>query len=516
MNRLLVAPWHGLVSEELVHLANGETRQFIQPPLANAAPYGPGDTHKISVPDIAPLTAEEVAAAPAGGFYRTGLALITGGTLYGVAGMSWIYQDLEGSKWAVQIEHMVIGASASTFQLNFSRFGEFGQAAEVHTRHLEIDKGQATPAERLLAFADLGFANNCNLRLIAVSDSGRTAVLALCAFNVASTEAWQKTIDVRPRPYLYLQLSLTGTGPLILAELSTLYASESILTRTVTAELTTYRQAGTSPRVESDRQPIVDEAGTRVGWRVTYDYASDVPIYSVGPFEGGWVGPGDETIEWRWLGQMAFVGETPTASYLQVTHDLSVFGASFTVDTLQPMIDDEFDNGSVLHVQEGIQQVMGRCNSGGTTRAAWLDGEGAVLWSEALSFSTQNTSLNGVVFTQQTLGGVSSSSLLGDLTQLGGGRGGGAFGGAPDSRMPTFTAYCGATKRLRFVLYSNNLLAATAQDDNDAATFTGVFTPDGYAVYAAPFPLADQRHFGSFNPITAEFVVGSTERVNWA
>lgn len=66
MNRLLVAPWHGLVSEELVHLANGETRQFIQPPLANAAPYGPGDTHKISVPDIAPLTAEEVAAAPAG------------------------------------------------------------------------------------------------------------------------------------------------------------------------------------------------------------------------------------------------------------------------------------------------------------------------------------------------------------------------------------------------------------------------------------------------------------------
>jgi hypothetical protein len=81
-------------------------------------------------------------------------------------------------------------------------------------------------------------------------------------------------------------------------------------------------------------------------------------------------------------------------------------------------------------------------------------------------------------------------------------------------QLPNFIGMPGV-HHWRFCFYSNNLLAILRSKPDNTARFESLITLAEAVAHDAPSPQ-DQRHYGSFNPITAEFVVGSLVPVNWA
>lgn len=508
MNRLLVAPWHGLISDSLIHLANGETKAVRQPPNNPWGVNGPGDTHKISVPGIAALTPEEVAATPLGGFYRVGESLISGDQLYGVTGLSWIYQDEAGSKWAIQMNNANVLPTFSTVRLDFSRFGEFGKAHEVYTRGFVIPKGQPNGTDLNRIFIPLGF-NTGALRLHAVSESGRTAIVVLSAFNAPGTEANEAKTDTRRRNYYYVKFSLSGTGPLVNAEMSILYSDAAIYSNTELEFIGGTAQVidGQPPAEEVEREPLYTEEGIHYADRVSYESNGAVPMREVNP------GLNTLRTSWRystlekWLVRVQFDGETPVPCYIKNLRQLDSSEMTFEMQTLRPQIMIEYLNGGNQTEQEGQYLTTGGGSVTGSSTLSW-DGPGDP-WSRAMGFASSAFYDGGATHITTTRDGVTESNVVAGVRDM-------VYEEFPldTSRLPNFVGMPGV-RDWRIVFYSNNLLAIIRTKDDNTARFDSVITVEGAESHAAACPQ-DQRHFGSYNPITAELVVGTPVPVNWA
>ncbi len=508
MNRLLVAPWHGLISDSLIHLANGETKAVRQPPNNPWGVNGPGDTHKIRVPGIAALTPEEVAATPLGGYYRVGESLISSDQLYGVEGLSWIYQDEAGGKWAIQINNASVLATFSSIRLDFSRFGEFGKAVEVYNRPFIIPKGQPNGSDLNRIFVPKGF-NTGAVRLHAVSESGRTAIVTLSAFNAPGTEANAAKTDTRRRDYLYVKFSLSGTGPQVNAEMSILYSDAAIYSNTELEFIGGWAQAinGSPPAEEVEREPLYTEEGVRYADRVSYESNGPVPMREVNP------GVNTLRTSWRystlekWLVRVQFDGETPVPCYVKNLRQFDSSEMTFEMQTLRPQIMIEYLNGGNQTEQEGQYLTTGGGSVTGSSALSWY-GPGES-WSRVMGFASSAMYDGAATHITTTRDGVTESFVQPFLTDM-------QYEEFPldTSPLPNFVGQPGV-RDWRLVFYSNNLLAIIRTKADNTARFDSVITIEGAESHDAPCPQ-DQRHFGSYNPITGEFVVGSPVPVNWA
>lgn len=509
MNRLLVAPWHGLISNSLIHLANGQTKAVRQPPNNPWGISGPGDTHKFSVPGVEPLTPEEVAATPAGGFYRVGEGLISGDQLYGVTGVSWIYQAEDGSKWAIQVNNNNVLATFSTVRLDFMRFGEFGKAQEVYTRGFAIPKGQPNGTDLTRIFVPQGF-NTGAVRLHAVSESGRTAIFALSAYNAPGTEANEAKTDTRRRNYFYVKFSLSGTGPAVNAEMSVLYSDAAIYSNTeleFVGGASQVPDADATPSVETDREPLYTEAGVHYADRVSYEKNGSVPMTAVNPggnsLRTSWQ---YSTLE-KWLVRVQFDGETPVPCYLENLRVLDSSEMTFSLQTLQPQIMIEYVGGGNQTEQQGQYLMTGGGSVTGSSTLSW-NGPGDP-WSRVIGFASSALYDGAATHLSITRDGVTEEFVQPFLTDM-------AYEEFPldTSPLPNFVGMPGV-RDWRVVFYSNNLLAIIRTKADNTARFDSVITIEGAESHDATCPQ-DQRHFGTFNPITAEFRVGSPVPVNWA
>ncbi|MEQ7921135.1 hypothetical protein ABQX22_18200 [Xanthomonas sp. WHRI 1810A] len=508
MNRTLVWPWHGMVRGAVVHLPNGDTRPYIQPPGLQTSLYGPGDTHLIQVEGIEPITPEEAASAPPGGEYWAGQALITGSSLYNRSLQGWIFQAEDGSRWRASFIPGTIDAESTVVQITLTRFGEFGVAPETHTTRLTAPFGQTDFTTRLKLFGNLGAASDVAVRLHSVSRTGRTAVLAWSLFNPATGSA-ERDVDFRPRAFGFYKVSLALIENALSVTGEVLFGFDDIYSEEVSSGETLYSKFGNSgDLVEVDRQPIIrDET---LGDTVTYEFSPTVEVIT--GESGVWNGPLNWESTVQWLVMVLFDGETPKPCYLKF-HDTYVRGeASFTATTVSPLIREEYSDGGSQTLDPGYMNITGGGVASGQGTVTWL-GPGAP-WSMTNQYSVSSSWDDGTL----TVVSVDGSKVITEVYENTGFKmwtdsGAGLAGSGGD--LPHYYA---GNKQSSFVLYSNNLIAVTAVDygGDQIERVEGVITTRGYHALDAPLLLpADKRHYGSYNPATDEFIVLSPDKVNW-
>jgi len=506
MSRLLVWPWHGLVRGSQVHLPNGETVSYSQPP--GAVTYGSGDTHLVKVPDIAPITPEEAETAPPGGQYWAGQALITAGTLYNQSIGGWIFQAEDGTRWIVGIGAYSINAATSSVQLIFTRFGDFGVAAERFTRTLNVPVGLPDDTVRRKLFGDPGAAKNVSVRLHSVSASGRSAVLAWSLYPTAESQ-YESVTDTRPRAYTFCKVSLYRIEKVLSVSGEVLYSFDDVYAEERTETGGLYARFGNSgTAVEIDRKPI--ERDPDLGDTVTYNFSPTVEVIN-GP-SGSWRGPGSLEVSRRWIIMVVFEGEDVRPYYLRCQDTYVRGAASFTLSTLSPMIIEEYKDGSSRTLQNGETSLSGGGYASGQGTITW-DGPGSA-WSRTNSYSVSSSLVNGELVITTADGDWTNVTNYGDTpftmwTDLGASFG--AYGGS----LPYYAA---SAKQWSFVFYSNNLIAVTEYDDrgDQIQRVIGVITSKGYQNLGSQEVLpADMRHYGSYNPATEEFIILTPDKVNW-
>jgi hypothetical protein len=504
MSRALVFPWHGKVSNNQVTLANGTTRPYISPGNANAASYGPGDTHRIIVPGIAPITDVEAAQAPAGGEYWAGQALITANILYGQQLDGWIYQAPDGTRWWCRLVSSSVSAASSRIQLIIRRFGDFGVAPETYYFDQTLPIGYPDAEIRRLLFGSLGVARNVGLRLHSVSDTGAHAVIALTLFNGDNIS--NPNVDTRHRAYAFIQLTLTKPEEGVIGVAEVLYGPSDIvsLSQDVVA-VRRLRMPLLYATVEIGREPIIDD-GAVIGYTVSYEWPPDVSLTDdeTGSFEG----PSSTVTVRRWLVMVAFDDETPRPIYLDFSGNTQMGRLSFICETESPFVQAELNTGENSIVDDGSYRLVGGVGFSGSATVRIGD------WSASMSgtklWTTQGYDLTTVAtFDGQSYTNVSESPFL--YTTPG-------FGHF-DSDVAAYTPEMSAGVDMflvayEFYLYSNNQVGIAKSTNGEDYTFLGSASPDGFVAAGGAVPATTQ-HFGSYNPVTGEAIVGSPIPVNW-
>jgi hypothetical protein len=515
MQRMLVWPWHGLIKDGAVQLKDGSIRAYNQPLNFPSAQYGSGDTHKIVVPNIEPLSDAEISQAPAGGEYWAGQALISAGSLYNQIINGWIYQALDGSRWQISVLNRTLTDTDATLQLRASLFGEFGRAGETHTTTLNVAVGRlADRTLRTRIFADLGPATASVIRLHSVSESGRTAIFAWMAYNdLGQDEQVVKVLDSRPRAYMYYKVWAEGSHAQLQVRGQILYTLDDILSVSTEAVGSTLR-CSFAPGIATEevgREPYFDSTGAPAGEKVTYNYSEQVPIVTM---EGGqWRSPSSWVIRTRWMVMVSFTGETPKPCYLTATDTGMVGSASFTRITDTQYITQEYPDGSFNVLQEGASHVEGGGSSGGNFTIAWEGAESS--WSAQIAYGAVYHTIGSLQTTVTYCDDQSSSSSASGAFQMEP-VGYGELIGSGDGRVPQAGAgIFGLAKHYSFSLYSNNLIGVSLKNGSGDERFIGCLTVDGFTAQPAPYPSDDVRHFGSYNPFTNESVIGSPAPINW-
>lgn len=147
-------PWHGLVRNGQVALANGQSRAYPQPQRMRANQLDEnGFTAPVRVPGVSPVvrSPEELADDQARGREWRSDAVLAGGylQLHGTPLGGWIYCAPSGARWLVSpanIANPVNTGSALTLELHISRFGVVGGAPDERIRFASLaDLGQAEP-----------------------------------------------------------------------------------------------------------------------------------------------------------------------------------------------------------------------------------------------------------------------------------------------------------------------------------------------------------------------------------
>lgn len=507
MNRMLVWPWHGLVRNSVVNLPNGETVSYSQPP--GGAIYGPGDTHLIKVPGVAPITPEEAATTPPGGQYWAGQALLTGASLYNKGLSGWIFQAEDGTRWIANLSAFTIRDASSTVQLLLRRFGDFGVPAESVPHTLEVPVGNTDFTARLKLFGNLGAASDVTVRLHNVSTSGRTAILAWSLFNPATGNA-EKTVDARVRAYMFYKVSLSRVEKTFVVAGEVLFDFDDIYSEELSDSGNLYGSFGEAGgAIEIDRTPIIRD-GEHVGDTVTYNFSPTVEVIN-GP-TGTWNGPASSEATRQWMVMVAFEDETPRPCYLKFHDTYARGGASFSASTLSPMIREEFNDGSSQTIDPGSMNITGGGSASGQGTVSW-EGPGTA-WSRTNQYSVSSNWDHGDLTVISVDGASVVTETYGDTPFKMWADSGASLAGSGGD-LPHYNA---GEKRSSFVLYSNNLIAITSTDYRGDAIerMDGVLTATGYKALERPVALpVDMRHYGSYNPATEEFIVLTPDKVNW-
>lgn len=508
MQRTLVWPWHGRIQNGSLVLPNGEERQYAGLSTSVTAAFGPGDNHRIVVPGIEPLSAEETAHTPTGGEYWAGRALVTAGILYDQQ-IGWIYQAKDGSRWAVNFGTRTVSAASSAFSLTFSRFGEFGIPAETLTRSFSVAIGQLSTKDRLKFSVELGGLSNVTMRLHAVSDTGQNVIIAWSAYN----NEGQANIDSMPRAYAFLHLSLDGSGTDLQVTQDLLYGPDQVRVDGDYPVQSYYSiESAGSSMVEKDREPILDENGAEVGHTVTYEYSTDVTLKSEAIAGLNFFpGPVEFMRLQSWIVAVRFVGEEPMPCILKCSLNASraMVGLKYVTDTDQ--IQREFNTGAVDIVQLGAGHVAGSGSSGGSIAVSW-DSAGAT-WESAITFSTASEVVGNSVTNLQIFNGEQNTypnqgynavGMLGDGSLW-----------TDEANKVLVSAGLGISiSQWKFDFYSNNLMGLSYRKNAEAYQFIGGLTIDGLVAQTGAYPSA-VRNYGSYHPFSQQLVIGSSTPVNW-
>lgn len=199
-------PWHGLVRGGVLTLPNGQTMTFPQPAThmtgTTAITDTAGSAHLLKVPGVPEVerSTEEQAADDAAGRQWRNSAVLSGDRqdLYGKSLNGWIYVDPDGARWRVTCsaleENTVYNLTGSwSGTLIFSRFGEFGVAAETHSYPVScgfgVDGSNPPTSGRV--------------RLESLAPAGSRAILMVHERTM--------TAQMR-RPYAFLEISISGPG----------------------------------------------------------------------------------------------------------------------------------------------------------------------------------------------------------------------------------------------------------------------------------------------------------------
>lgn len=147
-------PFHGLVKNGQLQLANGQAKSWSQPVRMRQNQWDEsGYTFPVRVPGVAPVerSPEDQAADQARGYEWRSDAVLAGGyfQLHGRNLQGWVYCAPSGAKWLVSplnIANQVNTSASLTLELLISRFGVLGGAPDNRTHFVSLaDLGQAEP-----------------------------------------------------------------------------------------------------------------------------------------------------------------------------------------------------------------------------------------------------------------------------------------------------------------------------------------------------------------------------------
>lgn len=520
MARVLVWPWHGPVRDNKVTLKDGSTRPYFNPVDFNVLGYGPGDTHRIVVPDVPPLTEEELARTPPGGEYWAGKAIISANTLYNAPLNGWIFQAPDGTRWRCGFSATNEG-DVCRIQLIITPFGAFNTApGETYYADLSFAVPQPDIQMRQLFGGDLTFRlRDVGIRLHAVSDSGTNAIVAATMFNDRSVA---RTADPLHHAYTFIKVSLVKNEEGVSATGEVLYGPDQLISRGPVPDYTAIRY-GFSDMIEEDREPIVDSSGNHVGDTVTYSWDPTMVMVEI-PYRDDpreLIGPVSYTRARKWILMVGFSGETPVPYTVQTTETASRALTTLSAVTVTKRIRREYFAGAIDTEQAGEVYVEGSGSSQGTFECR-LSGPGGT-WSRSCEWSTSAVIVDQAVQIFITFNGQESQFGEAAYAQVGM-LGDGYLGPSGITRRPVVGCGIGSHDvNWQFDLYSNNCIGVSQSDNQTGSAnggqisqrFIGAYTPAGFLAHQQPYPGDDIRHYGSFNPVTEEFVIGSTVPVNW-
>lgn len=506
MERTLVWPWHGMITAETLTLPNGTTRPTPFLPVEPSSFSGPGDNHKIVVAGTPPITEAEAARAPPGGQYWSGKALITAGRLY-EKDVSWIYQALDGTRWAVTMPIRNIQPTTSTLRITLKRFGEFTLPAEVINLTQQFPVGFLSADERRLYFADFGNNQTHVIRLHSVSDTGRTAIISWCISNSANG------IDPHARPYTYLKVSMTGSGKDIAATYEILYDKTQVRKDDPGVVIDEEYGFAVDPSrnwIETNREPFGD-GGPNSGTRYFYNYE---PTTTLKVMKGDNLFPGPVSVNrrQRWIPFISFDGEIPVPCTFSCVYQAERPMPVVNVVTDEQVIQLIYEDGRSDFENDGKYHFEGRTAAEGALTITIAHGD--YRWNRAYPFSSQSI-LNDLVYTTAYFDGQ-------QLPDIGTGRSG--FGliafGELWADVGQYRPSVGVSMALAgdvtyFYLYSNNCLALATVTEYPKHKFYGAITPDGFIDPVGEHPSDFYSHYGSYNPITGQLMLGSSKPVNW-
>lgn len=514
MQRTLVWPWHGMITSETLTLPNGATRPAPNLSLLPTSAAGPGDNHKVVVEGVPPITEAEAALAPAGGQYWSGRALITAGRLY-EQDVSWIYQSLDGTRWAVTMPIRNIQPATSTLRLTFKRFGDFTVAPLSVNLTQQFPVGLLSEDERKLYFADNGNDGTHAIRLHSVSTTGRTAIISWCISNQGSG------LDTHARPYTYVKVSLTGSGLDIAAVYETLYDKTQVRhdDSPLIFEDYGFSEDPGSNLVETGREPFGD-GGLESGVRIFYDFESTTTLEVM---KGADLFPGPLSINrhQRWIPFIGFDGETPVPCTLTCVYQAERPMPSITAVTDEQRVILVYQDGHGAIENRGRYHLEGSTAAEGSLTMNLVYGEHR--WSRAYPFSSQSV-LNDFT-SQDVLSDPVYTTAFFDgqqLTNLGTGRGtygivayGELWADVGQYRPSVGIGMGLAADTTYFYVYSNNCLALATITDYPKHKFYGAMTPDGFVDPVGEHPEDYRTHYGSYHPFTGQLMLGSPKPVNW-
>lgn len=522
--RVLVWPWHGRLQNGQIRLANGSFRAHPQPQNSEATLnlFGPGDTHHIKVGGIEPITSAEAALAPPGGQWWAGEALLSGTMLYGKSLDGWIYQGPGYSRWWVKIQGVSVGTSATTGTFRVRRFGVFGGEPDTRNFNFTLSAGRCPPAEAARIGADLGGMNVGYLRLHAVSETGRTAVLALVTRNTGPSN------DRRPRSYRFFLASVSGDGESLAISLSELYGIDDIAPQPAPQPDRGFVRLKPSVAEETGREPYLQN-GEIVAYDVTYTLDSDSG-FEVTTTPTAFTVPGTYTDERRVMLQVRLSGETPVPVYATARYTCTVPWPTLQWVTSRERKRREWLTGGVGTLEEAMISLTGSVSVTAQVEFSVGDWVDQVVVSCSSSVDTGEYMFGSGMPTEAVDNSYVATGLAGDMSlvvpnlplQYLGPVLFGSFAWGSDTRQPGFNTSIGVPGQLpavrnyllRLDLLSNNLLAVSGRIDTGPQSYINAIAAGSAVPYSGAYPAGGLSAFGSYNPVTGDVEIASTP-VNW-
>ncbi len=516
--RHLVWPWHGPVSSGQITLSDDSTRAYPQPPdSTDPGVYtGPGDCHLIEVPDVPEITDAEAAAAPAGGEWWAGKAIITGRTLYGQQLDGWIYQSSPTKRWHVRLRDVVLTDDQTVGEFVVRPFGAWYQPLFELTQGFVLPVGRATYLQASGVFAPIVTGRLGVLRLHSVSPSGQHAVLGLYAWQNASSSP-SSALDRKPRPYHFWLVSVTGEDEDIALTVTHLYGLTDIR-ETLLSPAAGAKHVVDSPArgTEMSREPVYEE-GEYIGDRVSY-WFDEEPTYTPSVSAVSFPVPGTDGADSSWMWGVRFDGETPVPLRVRCAYSRTVQEPAFEWQTVSPIVRLERTSGGIEVEDAGTARLIGTAVS---ETLVTITGEGgAATWSRSHTLRAESTVEDGVVSNrylldarEQTVGGLDhgdvSPLLSMDFTVYGAGNRPALYAGVGHETTTVLS--------LSYLLdpFANGCLGVAQATEAAGGAYQGALTPQGWVVGSGNYSETNLQRYGSYNPVTGDVSIGALAPVNW-